>query len=234
MKLYFTTDPEENRMEKGRKDRVSFMEVMFIEKKIKRYLAFTSFAYRVGVCAAAALLLAMGVSVGSFFGETGLMCTAGFLTMAEILSDYWLFCGLQAKESHKMDFLRTSGVGMEAIRDALIMDLLRKFLTALGILGASYLLTGLQGGFLYMVLASYACSVLGTVFSRYGGSFFANVSAAQLSAVFVLASLLYMPRTGLSRYSPAYSLFFAALGIGGGIFTVAEGMQKVKGGYEDE
>ena len=88
MKLYFTTDPEENRMEKGRKDRVSFMEVMFIEKKIKRYLAFTSFAYRVGVCAAAALLLAMGVSVGSFFGETGLMCTAGFLTMAEILSDY--------------------------------------------------------------------------------------------------------------------------------------------------
>ena len=34
MKLYFTTDPEENRMEKGRKDRVSFMEVMFIEKKI--------------------------------------------------------------------------------------------------------------------------------------------------------------------------------------------------------
>lgn len=210
------------------------MDVMLIKKKIKRYLAFTSFAYRVGVCAAAALLLAMGVSAGSLLGEMGLMCTAAFLTMAEVFSDHWLFCGLQAKESHKMDFLRTSGVGMEAIRDALIMDLLRKFLTAWGILAASYLLTGLSGGFLYMVLASYACSVLGTFFSRYGDMFLSNAFIAQLSAVFVFASLLYMHRTGVSRYTPAYSLFFAALGIGAGIFTAAEGMQKVKGGYHDE
>ncbi len=210
------------------------MKFSLIKKKIKRYLVFTSFAYRIGVCIAAALLLAAGVFAGAFFEETGLICAAGLLTMAEVLSDYWLFFGLQAKEPQKMDFLRTSGFGMEVIRDAVMMDLLRKFLTALGILAAAYLLAGLSGGFLYMALASYAFSILGTFLSRYGGMFLANACIAQFAAAIVLVSLLCMSRTGLSQYRLAVSLLFAVIGMGASALTVAEGMRIVKGGYDDE
>lgn len=210
------------------------MDFSIIQTKIKRYLVFTSLAYRTAVCAVTALLLAAGAYAGHMFREQGLFFTAGILSMAEIVSDYWLFSGIQAKESQKMDFLRTSGLGMGILRDALTMDLLRKFLTALGILAGAHLLAGLPGGFLYMVLISYACSVLGTFFSRYGSMFLANACMGQLTAAAVFGCLFCMSRMGALKYEFMISALFLALGTGASVLAVSEGMRKVEGGYEDE
>lgn len=116
------------------------------------------------------------------------------------ISDHWLFFGLQAKESEKAEFLKTSGVGIEIMQDALILDLVRKFLTAIGIIAAGYLLPGLSGGFLYMVLVSYVFSVLGTFLSRYGGTLLINICIAQSAMLFVVVCLLCMLRQGLLKF----------------------------------
>lgn len=206
-----------------------------MKKKIKRYLVFTSLPYRIAVFIMIPVLFTgIGAYAGSLFGVQGMMFAAGFLTMVEIISDHWLFFGLQAKESEKAEFLKTSGMGMEMIQDALILDLVRKFLTATGIAAACYLITGLQGGFLYIVLVSYAFSALGTFLSRYGGMLLLNIVIAQFAMMFVTASLSCMLQPGLLKSMFGTEFFFLALGILVSILTVMKAMQKVKGSYYDE
>lgn len=117
------------------------------------------------------------------------------------------------------------------MQDALILDLVRKFLTAIGIIAAGYLLSG---GFLYMVLVSYVFSVLGTFLSRYGGMLLINICIAQSAMLFVVVCLLCMLRQGLLKFMFGMDLLFLALGILASILTVVKAMQKVKGGYYDE
>ena len=66
-----------------------------MKKKIKSYLVFSSFSYKVCIfLLMPAVLVGIGIGIVSIFGELGLTATAMLLTMAEILSDHWLFSGL--------------------------------------------------------------------------------------------------------------------------------------------
>ena len=206
-----------------------------MKKKIKRYLVFTPFAYRIAVFLVMPVLLAgIGVYTGSRWGEPGLFPVGIFLTMAEIISDNWLFSGLQAKEAEKMDFLKTSGLGMEILRDALILDLLRKFLTAWVILTFCDLLLNISGSLLYIVLISYAFSVLGTFLARYGGLLGISIMVGDLSIIPVTVCLIGVCFSGLKRYIFWTDLFFLIFGILISVLAVAKAMQKVKGGCYDQ
>lgn len=205
-----------------------------MKKKIKRYLVFTSFAYRAVMFLIMPVFFAgIGVYAGNLFGVPGMMFTAGFLTMWETISDHWLFPGLQTKEPEQPEFLKTSGIGMEIMQDALILDLTRKFLTAAGILLVCYLITNLPGGCLHIVLVSYAFSVLGTFFSRYGDLLLINLCIGQFTMIFVTAYLLFMLRPEFQKYISAFPLLFLILGILISILTVTKAIRKVKGGYYD-
>ena len=70
-----------------------------MKKKIKSYLVFSSFSYKVCIfLLMPAVLVGIGIGIVSIFGELGLTVTAMLLTMAVILSDHWLFSGLMAKD----------------------------------------------------------------------------------------------------------------------------------------
>ena len=100
----------------------------------RSYLIFTSLPYRIMVYAALpAVLAALGFCVGmAGLGDAGVMLAAALLPSAEILSDYWFLGGIQTGDMEKLDYLKTSGQGRRVMQDALVFDLIRKLLTALG------------------------------------------------------------------------------------------------------
>lgn len=119
-------------------------------KRVKGYLVFTSKIYRIIIyLLMPAALTALGVWTGAHVGDTrlALVLMAMLLALTEVVSDAWLFGGLQARDAEKMDYLKVSGRGMALMRNALALDLFRKFLTALCTIGAAYLIIGqVKGG----------------------------------------------------------------------------------------
>lgn len=200
-----------------------------MKRRIKSYLVFTSFWYRTGVfLLMPAALAGIGARAGSRFGQLGVLGAAMLLTMGEVISDHWLFSGLLAKDAEKLDVLKTSGMGMEILGHALILDLLRKLLTVLVLLAFCSLFSGHFSGLLPMALVFYTFSAAGTFLSRYMGGFQANCWIGQCAAV--LACLLYGVQGGL----PWFDLLFPVLAILVSVLTVKKTMGKVKGGYYDQ
>lgn len=204
-----------------------------MKKKIKSYLVFTSFWYRICVFfLMPAALTGIGACAGSRFGQFGVLGAAMLLTIGEVLSDYWLFPGLMAKEAEKLEVLKISAMGMGILKHALILDLLRKLLTVLGLLAFCGLFTGQFEGLLPMALVSYTFSAAGTFVARYMVGFASNLWIGQFAAV--MACLLYGIRTEATRCLPWFDLLFPVLGILVSALSVKKTMGKVKGGYYDQ
>ena len=232
-----------------------------IGKRVKGYLVFASFAYRIVMyLLMPAALVAFAVWAGANIGDVSVPLVLMLLPLAEIVSDSWLFGGLQARDSEKIDYLKTSGRGMAVMRNALGLDLFRKFLTALCVIVISYCsvqqakkgLEGMPGagvnfiscggtfkaiGFvLYLILLSYSLSALGTFLSRYNSTTYGNVLIGY--GAMMLAGLAGQFVPGLIKY-PSNGIFLLdllcmAAAIGVSILAVRAAMKKVEGGYYDE
>lgn len=232
-----------------------------LNKKVKSHIVFTSFVYRIVVyLLLPAALTALCVWVGAYVGDMGLLLAATLLTVSEVVSDSWLFGGLQARDAEKMDYLKASGRGLSLVRDALAVDLLRKFLTALCTITASWLLIWLvkgglervpgtvvdfvsRGGALqrigllaYLVLLTFCFSVLGTFLSRYGSTIYGNLllgyGAMSLVGLAGILGPLFVeyPSNGIFLLD----LLCLAAGMGVSVLAVRAAMRKVEGGYYDE
>ncbi len=225
-------------------------------KKIKSYLAFTSPLYRIAVyLLVPAGMVGIGLWAGGTFGEMGVMFTAVLLPAAEILSDGWFLGGIQNKDAVKLNYLKTSGQGMKMLRTALIVDLIRKFFTALGTILVCYLFlragrawdeidisfsrVGMIGTsaweegavLLYFVLFSYLTSVLGTFFSRYSGTLWMSMvigyGAMQFASLCMLL-LIFL------NYIVVIDVFFCMISLGVSVLAVRVAMKKAEGGSYDQ
>ena len=103
-----------------------------MKHRIKSYLVFTSFIYRICMFLAVPVIVT-GIALWSVgrFGNAAMIFAAVLLPMVEIISDTWLFGGIQTKDMDKLDYLKTSHRGMEILRNALSMDMARNLLTAI-------------------------------------------------------------------------------------------------------
>ena len=112
-------------------------------KTIKGYLAFTSFVYRIAMFGMLPLaLVAVDIWAAAFMGDDVRVLLAAMpfvMIMVEILADTWMFGGIQGKAAARIDFLKTSPKGMGLLQKALIMDLVRRFLSFSGIMAACVL-----------------------------------------------------------------------------------------------
>lgn len=120
-----------------------------MKRFLKSYLVFTSWIYRIVMflimpIVVIAVVLYIGGAFGNFSsyrgapGATVCIVVMLLLPMVEIISDNWMFGGIQSKDVEQLDYLKTSGVGMRVLRRALSLDLLRKFLSVVVIVGVSY------------------------------------------------------------------------------------------------
>lgn len=227
--------------------------VMVMKKRIKSYLVFTSFLYKIAVFLLIPVLIT-GISLytETRAGLTGVFLAAVLLPAAEVLSDYWLFGGLQTNDPVKMDYLKTSCRGMWVMGNALSMDLIRKFLSAAAVLtlscaalwmgphtegraaqGMEFLTRtwGSPVGYaVYIMEVVYFFSVLGTFLSRYGSMLWINMVIGY-GMTFLTALCQALPGPESSLF--IWLLPFAVLDLGISILTVTTGMKKIRSGYYD-
>ncbi len=205
-----------------------------MKRRLKSYLVFTALLYRIMMYVLMPLAM-----VGIYYfmskilsGEAAMIAVVGFLTMLEIVSDNWMFGGIQAKDAENLDFLRTSGRGMKVMQNALAVDLLRKFVSTAGIFLACCLVSGGIAFSVwivfYLVLISYFFSVLGVLITRFFTMFWCNVLTSYVAVILevICCVLLDSPEAVLW-----YDLLFAVLSVGVSILAVKIAMKKVKGQY---
>ncbi len=207
-------------------------------KRIKNYLVFTSLLYRI-----LTFVLLPIVTVGLYYllrkmiPQVGLVIVMSMVVMAEIILDIWLFGGIQVKGTQMLEYLKTSGRGRMVLRDALVIDLIRRFITIAGIMGVCYLLEGLEWNNLqvvairiYSILIAYTLMVAGVLIARYEGIAWVNI-VLSYAAVFLAAMSFLLP--GLSQYIMVYDLVVGVLAVLVSILTVKAAMKKVEGSYYD-
>lgn len=231
--------------------------ILFMGRMIKGYLVFASAAYRIAMYILMPILM-MGLIAwtGSNIEEAALLLAASLLTMAEILSDSWLFGGIQARDPEKIDYLKTSVRGMGLLRNALIMDLVRKLLFSLLVVGMGYLVlrlggaaslsgkglregyadmlqTGTKAGILLcFALTSCFFSTVGTFLSRFGSLFWINLLISYPCMILTVLCPFLMTSSGHNIW--LFNLLNLLLCAGAGALAVHVAMRKFEGGFYDK
>lgn len=191
-------------------------------------------------------LIAVDIWAAAFMGEDArvLLVVMPFLIiMVEILSDTWMFGGIQGKATERIDFLKTSPEGMGLLQRALIMDLVRRFLSLSGIMAACVLVNlawGVEmfgghavkglGVILSLILSSYAVSVLCIILARFGTMLWQSILVGYLGLVIESVYVGFLIVLG---HPFAWCCVCMVLAAGVSILAVKIVMKKVRSGYYD-
>lgn len=222
-----------------------------MRRQIKSYLVFTSVWYRFGVyLLMPAMLIGLSLWIEGHVqgdGEFAVILGAVLLPMAEIISDSWLFGGIQTKDSTGLEYLKTSGQGLGILGNALWVDFGRKFLFALciialcrlgGILMAGKALTFVNfwGSFgvetlLYFVLMCYFVSTLGTFLSRFSGILWVNCLIGYGATGLMAFGMILL---NLGRYLLIINVLLGILDILGSVLAVRIAQKRVERSYYDQ
>lgn len=216
-----------------------------MKEKIRSYLVFATGGYKiVMLIVLPVFLLAVDLVAAVIFRGSAIPAFIMLLIMAEVLSDNWYLGGIQEKNSAKIDYLKTSAKGMRIMKNALIMDLVRRFVYLVVIAGVSWLFTvlctagegvrarvGLRE-ILLAVLLVYTLSVLGVFLCRFFSYLWVNMLAAYVEAIvglviFLVASAGFLPVI-------LANIALTILGVGLSILAVKIAMLKVEGSYYDK
>lgn len=216
-----------------------------MKQKIRSYLVFTSFWYKIIMFAVLpAVLLGMQVFSSVVFQGTAIHLSVAVLILAEVMADNWFLGGIQEKGSEKIDYLKTSSRGMEIMKSVLVMDLMRRLLFHVGILGVSWVITQIFGAtieaaklaglgkVLLAVALTYTLSVLGIFIARFTSYLWVNLLCGYIGSIAGLAILLVCISMPVSVVLPDIGLVV----LGGGIsfLMVKIAMLKVEGSYYDK
>ncbi|MDE6761935.1 MAG: hypothetical protein K2J90_14860 [Lachnospiraceae bacterium] len=71
---------------------------------------------------------------------------SGMIVAAEMMLDTYVFLGIGARDTNRLEYLKTSAKGMSLLKKALIMDGARRFFSTLLILLGVYFVMHLDGG----------------------------------------------------------------------------------------
>lgn len=208
-------------------------------KRIRAYLLFTSWRYRLGIFwGLPTAVLAGGLLWHRFlpvyvFGY--LMIT--WMIFAETIADRGIFNGIQSKRGYKLDFLKASPVGPVMLFQGLSGDLARRLLTAMVCIGIGWAIRVLDteggwAGYLGMVLTVYFSEILGLFLSRFTRSIILFILAAYggIAVGNILYVLLgHISAPGLWVADVLLALAAAAMSV----LIVRTGMRKWRSTYSD-
>lgn len=208
-------------------------------KRIRAYLLFTSWRYRLGIfLGLPAAVLAGGLLWHRFLlvSVFGYLMITGMI-FAETITDRGIFNGIQSKRGYKLDFFKTSPVGPGILFQGLSGDLARRLLTAIVCIGIGWAIRVLDTdggwiGYLGMVLTVYFSEMLGLFLSRFTQSiilciFVAYGSIAVGNILYVLLGNISAP--GLWVVDGLLALAAAAMSV----LIVRTGMRKWRNTYSD-
>lgn len=216
-----------------------------MKNKIRSYLVFATGGYKIVMLVVLPVfLLGVDYMAAVVFRGSAMPAYIMLLIMAEVMADHWYLGGIQEKNSQKIDYLKTSPRGMQIMRNALVMDLLRRFVFLVVIAGASWLFTLLSTAgeeirgkvgpweVLLAVLLVYTLSVLGIFLCRFFSYLWVNMLAGYVGAIAGLVIFLIV----VEGFPPVIlaNIALAILGAGFSILAVKIAMLKVEGSYYDK
>ncbi len=210
-----------------------------MREKIKSYLVFTSFGYRLLMFALIPLaMIGCELMMATIFGAAGILIVLLLLLFVEIFADNWFLGGIQEKGAEKIDYLKSSAKGMKVMQNALILDLVRRFLAFVGVTVISYLLNQFLLGvenqsidrIVFAVLISYGISVTGTLIARFVSLMWMNLIVAYFAATPALLSQIILIWVPAWIMNIVLGIFCVAMFV----LAVKIAMWKVKGGYYDK
>lgn len=223
---------------------------MKLKQKIKGYLVFTPFGYKIILFAVLPLvLLGLQLVISMIYQGTGLPLFGGTLVLVEILADNWFLGGIQDKNSEKIDYLKTSGKGMRIMKNVLITDVVRRFLSCAVILGMAQAIAQVCAcaagvseksriaplQVLFVLLLTYTLSALGVFLARFTSYLWVNLLYGYIGSIVGLTVGLIWISLALPGALAAGAVFFlAVLAVGISVLMVAIAMIKVEGSYYDK
>ena len=108
-------------------------------KKIwKSYAVFSSWIYRLMTLLVIPVVFIIGefelfTLVNANTSMIGFKLFIGLILTYEVINDYWLFGGICSLEGCNVESLKLAKVGKNVFRNALVMDLIRRFVYLLGV-----------------------------------------------------------------------------------------------------
>lgn len=179
-----------------------------MKKKIKSYLAFSAGLNRAVFLIGEVLLaiLAVSLPLGTENYAVVACVAAEILLGGEVLADFWMFGGIASKDSGLPEYLKTSPNGMQLLKNAVIVNLVRQLVVTLlvsavvrGICynkkGEAYwdkeeILIGLA-----VALLAYLYMVLGTMAGRFFATWNMQMMVAMAAAI-LMGFSTYICRSG--------------------------------------
>lgn len=221
-------------------------------KRMKSYLAFTTFAYRLVLFVLMPLAVIGLQALLSPFGNSGLKLglrlTASLMLETEIIMDYWAFGAVAVKDNRCLEYIKTSAKGLKMMKTALWQNAFRIFAESLLLLflgvAAHYLVRGdfawltremeaqEPAKLLMIAMAIYMLAVSGQLIARHFDSIQINVFAAILANV--ILSPLLMTATINTYFNSYYVLVvLTLLAVPVSVFGFRWIMTRVEEGYYD-
>lgn len=121
----------------------------------------------------------------------GFKLFVGLILTCEVINDYWIFGGICSFEGCNIESLKLAYAGEKVLKNALVMDLARRFVCLLGAGGIAYAKTGMLS-MLMTALTGYIALVIVLNVTRYMSTFLLQISMSQAAVVlFILGMLLF-------------------------------------------
>ena len=157
-------------------------------KKIwKSYAVFSSWIYRLMTLLVIPVVFML---VNANTSMIGFKLFIGLILTYEVINDYWLFGGICSLEGCNVESLKLAKAGKNVFRDALVMDLIRRFVYLLGAGVIAYVKLRMFS-LLLTAMAGYIALIIVLNVTRYMSTFLLQISMSQMAvALYHLIMLL--------------------------------------------
>lgn len=162
--------------------------------QIRSYKVFLSSFYAWGMLLLLPVcLILVNMVLERFFGLLSVLACYGIYIFVDVLADFWVFGGICAKDSSKMDFVKSSYAGYPVMKAGIVIDVVRRFL------GMVIVSSALMGYYL---------------FSRDGA--IARPEALYIGIMILTPYLVNMVMLNITRYIEVLQLILFLLSFGTG------------------
>lgn len=212
-----------------------------MRRRIRSYLALTSFLYRLLLF----LLIPLGViAVQQLLNMVDFTFCVLLVTLvmmfAEVMLDYSVFGAVATKEGSRLEYLKTSSYGMILMKNALSMNLIRVFLesSAIVVLSAMVFYGLKRGEYLSegtlwicadMLLLEYVVTVTLITIGRFFDGWMANMFIGSVGIYLMTGGAIQ-----IYKYVYGMMIFLLITAVIVSVLSVSIVMKRVRAGYYDK
>jgi len=214
-------------------------------RAVKNYFAFTSWVYRLVVFFLMPLLSILYGNLGVITGGEvpGIVFQLPvfmLVIVVECITDYWFMGSFYSKHNSSLEYLQTSNRFKNIIKDVVVVDIIRRFITGIALYGVFVIIAWVVGeplhfyqGFAFLPLYSFVMVMIANFISRH----FNIVQYVYLAATLTMmvTALGFVPMEIVTENVTFWTLgILLVLCVVVSVITVWYSLKKVRDSYYDK